>query len=466
LADPSEGAHHPPAVVHPSPPWERIAVALLLALFGIVGLNLIGNFAFEGQDYGFHVQSTFRLLNDPSAWFARDFTDRPMIYWIAIQGFDLTKAAAPFHFAAFIFLILNTGALWLLHDATRRFITSPAIRVSALALTAFWPATTVTTVVFAADAMAPPFFTLTCWSILRWQEAATDGRSTYFASLAGVALALGNFAKFTFILLPAGVLFAAFIAWRWRIAPLRRVVVLAICGAVLPAIVGAWLHRECSKVVSQRPVQHGWNWRGTGEMTWGSLLGVKRTDARIFDAPGYWDAEYIDGKRYLPLLRENDYSYPALLHLGTFTDVLDFSNGGNQRQPPRPRPEPQKTISQWSVRLGVLFSVPMFCATCVMAARTVRTTLRPQHPPRFGCVAWLILGLNWYLPLTVTLPFVTHSYQWGYWLPRLVLPGLWAFGVCLFTSLDELSERFPRLGRWVLGATAIQAGLEIASVWY
>jgi 4-amino-4-deoxy-L-arabinose transferase-like glycosyltransferase len=386
----------PPTNVFPFSRWERILSTVLIAAFVIVGVNNIGNDAFEGQDYGFHVLSTFRLLHDPSAWFAQDITHRPLIYWIAINGFHLTDARAPFAFASGVFLLLNTGALWLVHDSTRRFIASPVLRISALALIAFWPVTLITTVVFAADAMAPPFFALLCWSLLRWYESAANkngrasescrsgfmprtdrsieasrhnaaptvsvrsvslplDRSTAFAALAGVALVLGNFAKFTFILLPAGVFVLAFIAWHRGAVRARQVLTLVALAALAPTAAGVWLHQKAAEAIGKNRDHHRFNWKGTGEMRWGSLLLPKWTDHRIFAAPGYWDPEIINGKEYLPLLRENDYSYPALLHLGIFTDVLDFSNGGSQRGV-RPRPQPQKTFSQWSVRLGVVFT--------------------------------------------------------------------------------------------------------------
>jgi hypothetical protein len=31
--------------------------------------------------------------------------------------------------------------------------------------------------------------------------------------------------------------------------------------------------------------------------------------------------------------------------------------------------------------------------------------------------------------------------DWGYGLPRLVMPAIWAFGLLLFNALDELSAQ-------------------------
>jgi hypothetical protein len=433
--------------------------------FVIVGINNIGNDAFEGQDYGYHVLSTLRLLHNPRAWFAQDITHRPLIYWLAIDGFHLTDGRAPFAFASGVSLVLNTGALWLVHDSTRRFIAQPMLRITALALIAFWPVTLITTVVFAADALAQPFFALLCWSLLRWREVPSERAAAAFAALAGIALALGNFAKFTFVLLPAGVLLLAFLAWRLHQATPKRILALLILGGLAPTTVGGWLHHKSTQALERESSHHVFNWKGTGEMSWRSLLLPKWTDQRIFEAPGYWDPEFINGKEYLPLLRENDYSYPALLHLGTFSDVLDFANGGSQRSW-RPRPEPQKTFSKWSVRLGVVFTVLALVSLVVFTTRTVRALVNPRLPVCFNTAVWFILGLNWYVPLVITLPVVEHAYQWGYWLPRLVVPALWSFGLCLFAWMGDRIVVWPSLARGIAILAGLQVCLQIGSVWY
>jgi hypothetical protein len=451
--------------VHPAPRWERLATVLLLLGFVVIGVNNILNEAFIGQDYSFHVGCTNRLLGRPDAWFAQDVTNRPLIYWIAIDGIHLTNNRAPFEFAAAVFLALNTAALWLVHDASRRFIAAPALRLAALALIAFWPATLITSVVFAADSVAMPPFALLCWSLLRWLEAHTTRASASFAALAGAALALGNFAKFTFLLLPAGVLVVAVLAWRWQHASPRRTLTLLALAVLAPSLVGLTLHRLATRELADTPQQHRFTWSGTDEMSWRSLLTVKPSDRRIFDAPGYWDSVVTDGRTVLPLLENNSYSYPALLHLGIFTDVLNFAQGGSQRSG-RPRPQPQQSLAQASVRTGVLFSLAGVVAVALVTLRTLRAAVTARTPPRFGPVIWLVLGLTWFLPLVATLPFVHHAYDWGYWLPRLVIPALWGFGYCLYTWLDDVAQNRRFIIHTVTCLTAVQVTLQIASVWY
>jgi hypothetical protein len=77
------------------------------------------------------------------------------------------------------------------------------------------------------------------------------------------------------------------------------------------------------------------------------------------------------------------------------------------------------------------------------------------------------MALAWYLPVVLVLPYVHDAYLCGYWLPRIVLPALWGFGVVL---LAEADERLATRPRWQTGLVAgfifIQALIHLRSVWF
>jgi dolichyl-phosphate-mannose-protein mannosyltransferase len=448
-----------------APPWERWAVGLLLVLFVAIGANNIRHRAFVGQDFSFHVGCTNRLLAHPDQWFTQDFTNRPLIYWIALDGMMLTGDRAPFAVAAAVFVLLNAGALWLWYDCARRCVASPALRVAAVALIATLPVTLTTTVVFAADAMTAPPFALLCWGLMRWAEAKSARETIAYAAVTGAALAVGDFAKFTFIGLPVVVLGLMLLFWRWRRVTLRHCAGMTALGVIAPLLVGLWLNARAHRELASQPAWHGFNWRGTGEMTWTSLLGLRPTDGRIFAAPTYWDHEDRNGVRTLPMLEANGYSYPALLHLAIFTDVLDFGHGGNLYGAV-PRPVRQQGLARWSVRTGVVFSLCGIVALAAVWLRIGRAIRQIPLAPATGLVVWSAMAMAWYLPIALALPFVQHAYDWGYWLPRLVEPALWGFGLALFVKLDAWLGHHPTLVAMVTGATAVQVGLQVASVWY
>lgn len=458
-------AAEPTAVLPSLSSWERWVVGLILGLFFAVGLNAIHHLAFIGQDFNFHLTCTNRMFTHPDEWFAQDTTNRPLVYWIALWGMRVTANRAPFEFAAVVFLVSNAGGLWLLHDSMRRTIASAPLRIAALMFVAFLPATLIGAVAFSADAMAPPFFALLCWGLLRWTEAVSARAVWGHALLAGVALSIGNFAKFTFLALPVAVLVVGLALWRGRRINRAQFAPFLLCAVVMPGLVGGWLHLKAQRALADQPARHAFDWRGTGEMTWGSLLQLKPTDVRVFAAPGYWDFYERDGKQILPLLEPNGYSYPALLHLGVFTDVLDLANLGSTDRG-APRPQPQKRVSQWAVRTGLVFSLGAFVAVLVLTGRWVTGLGRRSLALQAGTAVWMPMGLAWFLPLVLTLPFVQHAYEWGYWLPRLIVPALWSFSFGLFSLVDEKVGRRKLWAVLILVVTCGQTWLHVRSVWY
>jgi hypothetical protein len=455
----------PPSPAH-LPAWEKWSVALMLVLFVAICANEIQHLAFVGQDFGFHMGNTNRLLGRPDVWFSHDTTSRPMVYWIALNGISLPGYFAPYAFAASVFTALNTGALLLVHASLRQAVLTPSLRVAALALIAFAPVTLVTTVVFAADGLTMPFFALLCWSLTQWQRAPTLRTSLGPAIIAGLALSVAQFAKFTFTLLPVAVLFLA--AWQWRRHPgsARRSLTLVAVAALLPGLCGYWLDREARRTLAAQADWHRFEAAGTGEMTWRSLLLVKPGDARIFSAPTYWDHTTHDGVETWPMLENNGYSYPALLHLSIFTDALDFARGRKTTGHHTPRPDPQQMLSRWSVRSGVVFFLAGIVALCVSWWRIFRSFLKPNTVVREGLVPWAAAAMVWFAPIVLALPFVHHVYDSGYWTPRLIVPALWGFAFGLFVLLDELIGEKPALVRLVVGASLAQAAVMGASVWF
>lgn len=456
-----------PAGLPAVPGWERWSVRAVLAVFVAVGIHCIHNLAFMGQDYSVHVMCTEHLINHPDQWFSFDYTNRPVPYWIGMawHWFTLGQAGnSTWQLASLTFLLLNAFALHLLHATARRFITSPLVRLSALAFIAFLPSGLVTSVVYAADATAQLPFVLLILFLLRAAEAGTERACAGYAALAGLVLGAGNLAKYTFLLLPAASLVITLLLWRWRRLNARRGLLLLGLAVVLPALVGCWVKLSADRATAQNEPRHLLDWKGVGEMTWRSVLLPKKSDARIFKAPGYFDPSPIPNAG-LPLLYDNSYSYPALLHLAVFTDVLDYANQGATING-KPRPKTQKSFSQVAVWLGLMFSVPAFLAVVAFAGRTVLALFWPRLAPNTGTLVWGVTALVWYLPLVIVLPYLHNAYAWGYWLPRLILPALWGFALILFATADGLLARHVRATYALAGLVLVQAVVHIGSIWY
>jgi hypothetical protein len=201
-------------------------------------------------------------------------------------------------------------------------------------------------------------------------------------------------------------------------------------------------------------------------MTYASQLAIRSTDRVIFTAPVLYTEHRDVPAGEIDLVVDNSVSYGPLLHLGIFSDVLNFA--GNNKVLRRPRPPAEAAFSRGSVRLGLPFSIGTVASIVSLSALFLVGWFRPVRFPSPAATVWLVLGLAWYLPLTAILPFVHHAYAWGYWLPRLVLPALWVF---LLLGFERFEAVLPaRMQRAAVAALTVAVLVECvcaaASVWY
>jgi hypothetical protein len=443
---------------------EKWIVRAILAGFLAVCLCVIRNNGWQGQDFfTVHSKYTQRFLTTPGIWFYRSVTDRPLIYWIGVACMKFVPGDGGYILASILCAIFGATALAFMHAASRSFIQSPLLRCSALALIAFLPVTIVTSVVYAGDTVALLPFALGGWSLVKALEATTHWRTLAYAGLAGLALSVGNYGKASFLILSLAVLFAVMIFLLWRKITLPRAVFTLLLCSLAPALVGTWLVLECRKELHNVPSVQRFNWHGTGEMTWRSLLWPYLKDVRIFAAPGYWDKD-PDGA--LALLKSNNYSYLALLHLATFTDVCGYTNIDRNASGAH-RPEPQKAAARLSVGLGLLFSLPAMAAVMAFSIQLSGTCLRRNPLPSPSLVVWFLFAVFWFVPLVAVLPYVLASYYAGYWIPRLILPALWCFFLIFFAAVDALPPRWGRPTAGVLAVLVVmQSSFGITSIWF
>jgi hypothetical protein len=443
---------------------ERWIVAAVLLVFVAIELNNINNLGFAGQDFVFHGTCTEQIVAHPEQWFRMDTSNRPLIYWIGGLCLLATKGKYTCELGSAVFLLLAVITLWLLHDSSRDFIRSPVLRLAAFILIVFLPLTIVTSVVYAPDGPALLPFVLAGWSLLRALRAETGRAAFGYALLSGLALIAGNFTKLTFFVLPVAILVIVGV-WKWtRGLKSSRLAIIAGFTVLAPLLTSAALQRRAVRELADLPPHHVFDWHGTGELTVRSLLGVKGSDTRIFQAPGYWDSIKVDGQDTYPLLLANSYGYPALLHLAVFTDVMNCVNLLNRINGER-RADRYQAFAVQAVRLGLFFSAATFAAVMLFWARTAIALGRGRVFPSFELFAWNALGLTWFLPLVLVLPFVHHAYDWGYWLPRLVFPSLLIFFLTLFATLDRWLANAPKAASFaVLVIVLLQTSLHLGSL--
>ena len=460
-ASPGEFAHP----VHGWPKWEWFSVVAILCVYLAVQVNNIFNTAFFGQDFSFHAFCTDQVHLNPGRWFQLDPTNRPMVYWVgAVCGWFMSGPRL-YALAAAIWVSLSAFALFLLYLTMQTFVKSTTIRVAALVFITFLPLTIITSVVYSADTAAFFPFAAFLFSLSRCFSDTRSPRIYAYGGLAGAALCIGLLSKATFMFLPAGVVVLIFVYWRCGRLTLRPMIALAAGCILLPLALAVLLQLKGEQELAGSPPRHAFNWKGTGEMTWRTLLFPRLSDVRIFDAPGYWEERMENGKNVHPLLVENDYTYPALFTLGAFTDVLDYANHGCLDDG-APRPESHQRAAKMAVLSGFGFLLLIAVGLGIALYRLFRAVWERQSN-LIGPAIPLVLSTTWFVPIMLTLPFVHNVYAWGYWLPRLVAPAVWGFSLSAYSVLDSLlAHRSRRLHVYVLLVVLVQAAIHIYGVWY
>lgn len=446
--------------------WEGWLVRAVLLIFVFFQMNSIRHSSFIGQDYGVHVANTEQWVSQSGIWFAMDDTTRPLQYWIGGACKILTQGKYTYEAAAAFATLCAAVALGLLHDVSRRFIRDTRLRLAALIFVAFLPATLVTAVVYAADTFALLPFALSAWSLVRSIESANKCCAVGYALLTGVTLGIGCLTKLTFAILPLAVLGLLFaMAWS-RLLSSREAIIICLCSVLTPLLVTVLAQFANDRYLGGVHPRHVIEMHPTGEMTWRSLLCLKRSDTRIFQAPTYWDTAIVKDRTVVPLIEHNGFSYLALLHLAVFTDVLDYLHrGGFDRT--KPRPQVNQALARWSVRTGLAFSLVIVLGTLAFYGEATVVFMLRQTLPYPALVVWAAFSFAWYLPLFLVLPYVHAAYEWGYWLPRLTLPALWGFSLITFAMIDRwLDAKNERLVQGVVLITLLQTALQVRSVWY
>ena len=176
--------------------------------------------------------------------------------------------------------------------------------------------------VVAADALATPLFWVLLWLVVRLRSDAAW--PAFIASLLVVMLLemAAILVKFTFGSFVAAAAVWAILQWWTKRLSARRLVVAVILLACIPAL---FARAEMRRYQSQQSNSIGIRFVPVSQlseaaMTPRSILFFRPADLAILAAPAY---DWTVDDRY-ELLINNKHSFPALLHLAMFTDILNI----------------------------------------------------------------------------------------------------------------------------------------------
>jgi hypothetical protein len=458
--------------------WESIVVLGILLIVFTVELNAVFHGGAQGQDFYYHRKRMLEAAKDPVKYIGSiTAADPPLYHLCAGIVYRITGPKRWLHAVGIMNVVLNVGALFLLYLISRFLIQKKILRICALCFVGFLPAFAITSVVFSADA----FSQLPCLLALYVAALAIFDRIAPRNALlvCTMATVFAISAKFTAISLLAafcGGITLMFLSRRLSFKMAMKCLILYLCVTVPIALI--YLYRRPYRpelyVSTAGPERLG---LPGAKIQPRSAVFFRGGDLEFLDAPSHWQLARNPKNHSPSFANSNRYSYPGLLCLGIFTDVLNCfqSKNGLNPEPSEPwtggaligkRSDVNQDRMVIAVRSGsvfflcILFTLPFFFVDSVRAVFQERSR---EH------LLWLLaflLGAAWLGFMICILPWVTGPYMAGYWLPRLVLPSIMIFGMLFFAGIDRL-DFFRRnlVGGILLSLVTIQSLIQLSFLW-
>lgn len=439
---------------------ERHEIAVIIGFLGaslIHGICNIFNLSYAGQDYSQHMS----LLRGASQGFVLfNSTNPPGMYMFSAYVGRFFSPQFMMEAISGALLCANLVALLLWYSILRKLIVSVALRVAAFAVLTFLPVRAVTSVVFASDALTVLPVVLLVILLVAQAHCRSFWGQILIGLVSGGVWCLALYTKFTFLALPLGIATVSSLwllrkqGWQSRIRFLGSL----ILGSMLPLFFGLWVY---SSMKSSGSIHFSQTDKGVG-MSWSALFGIQKKDVKIFAAPEFTCDRPMDAAV--------GHSYLSLVHLGSFSDVWNFLQEPDQEVFSRSRPldkcfpRERTAISKSLTPVALVISVPitllgLFGLFYQLVFGTLRNFRSPTLENDFKlAMVWISIAIC--LPPIVRLPYYQMVYVFGYWTPRLILPGLLGFIAIGFVSLDEfLRSRSTWISTAILAYAVIVSGI-------
>ena len=442
---------------------EGRCAAAAFALYAVFQLHATAFHGYWGQDWINHKYVILLAEKDPWEFLARYGLNRtnPPLYHLI--GAFLRRAAGLQRYMTALGLLnvaLGFAGMGFAYAVIRRLIASPRLRVAALVFVLFLPVAMIHAQVVASDALATPLFWLLVWLVLGFRGDDRARGLAWRATIIAVLLVAGILTKFTFGSVIAVTAVWAGLLWWTGLLSLRRTCAVLLVVTALPALAAYRERVEFRKVPDPFAITVPKRW-SEAQMSPRSVVWLRAADVNVLSAPPYnW---VRDGAH--PLLASNVHSAPALLHLGTFTDVLNIYQYDPYDEYFGRRTERNHALMKAAVRSGILFSVLAAAAVVVLFARSAVDVVVRRNSGELPLLTVLLFCIAWFVNVVAVFPLLPAAYAAGFWLPRLVAPAVIGFFIAPFVLLDRARGMAPSWHGVALAAVLAQSALHASFLW-
>lgn len=447
--------------------WEKRTLIFSFVIYFIWQINAIFHHGSWGQDFGAHLTWVHMAQSDLIGWlttFNGTRTNPPLYHFLAGIVFRLTGDHHSLEIFALCCVMVNAIALYLLYQVLSQLVTTQVMRLACMIFLLFIPFGMIQAVVFATDGLATPCFFILLYLFTLLAKPLSLHSFKMIVSSITILLTIALTIKFTFLSLVPAAFFSYLVLYRVGSLSRKR----SLCAILVLLIPATWgyfeMHQYRSNVDYNLGISKEWiNPIDSPHMNLRSLLMVKRIDSDLLAALPYNYSE--DGKTY-SLLIPNHYSYPALLHLGMFTDILGVYQYDPKDEYFGPRTAQNQHLMAIAVKTGLLFSI---CAAIAVPLMILYCVFGVWHRrERFYTIGMItaLFSCAFFLNIVLFFPEIPGVYAGGYWLPRLVVPALICFFMLAFAFGDRLiTKRYPSVAWLFLICVIFQSMVHLSFLW-
>jgi len=442
----------------------RVLWAWALGVSFLISVFAAFRGGYVGPDYNTHLA---RILN-ASRFFDYSMGDPPLYIILAHGLYKLIGRNNGFPITmGIIQAAINTVVMWWFFLYSERRFKSPILHLAFVFFLSFLPVRIIHSVTNGTDWMTIPVFVLLLFLFEKFRSEETSTPKN--AALLGLVLALGIWSKYNFMALLPAVFVIFLFLWGKRGWSLRRFVSICALSLVLPSALLLYSYWE-SKRATNSASQTIWIPKGGApdqpETNWKDLLWVKTADIQLFNAPEFYKRKPGDSY-YAGLRTPHRHSFPALLHMGTFTDTQnifqDLPNPQNVDHFLIPdfknRRDWKTQIMVASMSLGVLWTVLALIGTLWMLLVAAWHLWRDKVEREDVAI---LLGTAFFLLMFLLIPSLAGTAITGSWAPRLYLVPLLVFFWAGFLLLDRtIVAKWQKIAFDILILALIQSGLAI-----
>jgi hypothetical protein len=458
---------------------EDVLIWGALLFFVALQLNAISKGNFAGQDYQRHCENIRLASEHPLTTFLRpvmDGTGMVSLYHVAGGSiYRIFGEKGSWRIIACLNLLANVLAFLLIGRLLRKIFFSSVMRIAAFIFILFLPLTVITTVVVAADAATVWLFVVMVWLLVVLCERLQQGRKvTGILILQAFVLMVAFLNKLHYGICVFGTLAVVLFLWRYGLLYGKKLISALLIVFVIPLIfmiMAQGIYTQPKMAVLGDP-QDVPEW---SRMDPRRLFFLTPHDPEVLAAPSFHEEEFVLYKIQPKAQTPNYFSYPALLHLGIYTDFLNIyqpivyaSNDPRVKDEYYTRirlPDNRQRMS-FAVKSALLFSGMALFSVIFWVILSLRNLWRRENLSDIPAMIMLSLGLPVFLGMALILPFTRWTYQQGVYLPRFILPALIFFFIMVFLAFERMLVIRYSWMRWmILMVVILQSLLHISFLW-